>query len=186
MMAGQVGVIEPDFGIVDRGGRLGHMPHGDGGHSGRSGPRTMFSMFSSDPPSQYCIVRNQRAGPGPCRGSSAGSSGGGAASSSGFRRDRPLPADLRLSFFSSAIAPEAGRVMSRSPILVSLTICASAMMPTIASQAARRAASAGRIAAMCSSRNRMLTIRYRLARCRPSQRASVPRRLPPIRRRRGR
>ncbi len=62
------------------------------------------------------------------------------------------------SFFRSAIAPEAGFAMSRSPMRVSETIWRSATMPTIASQASRRARSAGRIACTCSSRKRRLAI----------------------------
>ena len=115
-------------------------------------------MFSSDPPSQYCIDRNQ------------------------LRRSCALPGISRrifgsrrsvfiwlwpdvlafawgLSFFISAIRPEAGRCMSRSPIFVSRTRSLSAIMLTIAAQRSRRARKDGRIAATCSSRNsRFVTI----------------------------
>ena len=108
-------------------------------------------MFSSDPPSQYCIDKNHARKswdfPGIRR------------RILGKRRNIFIwpapelpPFFAGFSFFNRAIAPVAGRDMSRSPILVNCTISWSAMIPTIASQVSRRAFRSGRIAKIWSSR----------------------------------
>ncbi len=117
-------------------------------------------MLSSDPPSQYCIDRNQARRSCDLPGMYFRIFGSRRSIDICFSPDEAEGALVPRSFFKSAIAPEAGCAMSRSPIRVSLTICGSAIMPTKASTWARAAVSSGRMAVMCSSmNNRFATIR---------------------------
>jgi hypothetical protein len=112
----------------------------------------MPSMLSSDPPSQYCIDRNQARMSWALPGMKRRIFGRRRSIAICFSPEEPEGDLLPRSFFRKAIAPDAGSDMSRSPILVSLTICGSEMMPTQASSWSRRAWMSGRIWVRCSSR----------------------------------
>ena len=135
---GRSRVVEADFRVIDRRLRLDLAPVARFRRSARRGSGSSRATLSSDPPSQYCIDRNQArrscALPGMKR------------RICGSRRSifiwlSPDEVRLRLGLqlLQDRHAPDAGLPMSRSPICVRFTISVSAITPTIASQCGRRA-----------------------------------------------
>ena len=119
--------------------------------------RTIASMFSSDPPSQYCIDKNHARRSWDLPGINLRMRGRRRSIAIFFSPDCVDGLEDPRSFFIIFIAPEVGAIISRLPILVSFTIEASAIRLIIASQASRRASRWGRMRKTCSSRNNKFT-----------------------------
>jgi hypothetical protein len=132
--------------------------------------RTICSTLSSDPPSQYCIVRNQARRSCALPGMKRRIFGRRRSIFICFSPDWAEGSFEPRSFFRSFMGPEAGFIMSRSPIFVSETTSFAEMTPIIASQRSRRAFSSGRIAWMCSSMNKRFATT--MSPCRTAIRAS--------------
>ena len=114
----------------------------------------MFSTFSSDEASQYCIVRNHARRSCALPGMNRRIFGNRLRSRIFFAPLSVDGFDDPRNRFRNDIVPEDGAPMSSVPIRVIFTIAASEMIPTMASHSGRRASKAGRMRRICSSRNR--------------------------------